>query len=86
MKNTVSISQAQRDLPGVIRRAEQGYTLAVTRHDETVAYILPRERLEALIETMELLANPHAMQAIHAAESGTTVWHSLDELDKDNAD
>ena len=35
----------------------------------------------AMIETMELLANPEAMNAVHEFESGQGKFYTVDELD-----
>jgi hypothetical protein len=31
--------------------------------DETVAFLVPRDRMEALLETMKIMANPRAVAA-----------------------
>ncbi len=81
MKNTYSISQAQSQFPRMVRESAGGGAIAVTRHDETVAYVVSRERMEAIVETMEILANPSAMRALHAYEKGLTRFHPLEALD-----
>ena len=54
--------------------------IAITRHDETVAYVVSRERMEAIVETMEILANPKAMQALRDYEKGKTRFHSVEDI------
>jgi PHD/YefM family antitoxin component YafN of YafNO toxin-antitoxin module len=56
MKNTYSITEAQRNLPGMVR--ELHGAAALTRHDEAVAYIVSREHWESVLETLEILADP----------------------------
>jgi antitoxin YefM len=80
MKTTVSVTQAQSQLPRLLRAKE---TIAVQRHEETVAYIVPRERMEALLETMEVLANPEAMRAIRRDQRGRSKYMPLSVLDED---
>lgn len=70
MKKTYTVKEAQRGLAGVVRTAERGHLATITRHDRPVAYVIGAERLNAIAETMELLANPAAMQAIRDAERG----------------
>jgi len=48
-----------------------------TRRDEVVGYLLSPDRMEAIIETMEILANPKAMRAIRDYEKGRTKFFSL---------
>lgn len=70
MKKAYTIKEAQRRLAAVVRTAERGDLATLTRHDRPVAYVIGAERLAAIAETMELLANPAAMQALRDAEAG----------------
>ena len=55
--------------------------MRIKRRDETVAYVLSRERMEALAETLEILANPEAMRAIERDRAGKGRYVDLDDLD-----
>lgn len=79
MKSTYSISRAQNQFPRLVREAEAG-AIAITRHDETVAYVVSRERMEAIVETMEVLANPDAMRALRLYERGRMSFHPIEDL------
>ena len=81
MKTTYSIAHAQSQFPRVVRESADGGAVAITRHDETVAYLVSRERMEAIVETMEVLANPAAMRALRAYERGAVTFHPLEALD-----
>jgi len=81
MKNTYSITRAQHDFPRLVRESAGSEAIAITRHDETVAYVVSSESMEAIVETMEVLANPRAMREIRAYERGKTTFHPLDVLD-----
>ena len=83
MRSTYSVTQAQSQLPSLIRKAEEGEAVRILRHNETVAYLVSRERMEAIVETMELLANPEAMKAIAAHQAGRVKFHSLAALRDD---
>jgi len=72
MPSTYSVTEAQSQLPGLIKRAEEGESVRIRRRDKTVALLVSRERMEAIVETMELLANPQAMKAIEAHRAGRT--------------
>ena len=78
MKTRISVSQAQAQLPRLLRSRE---TIALQRREETVAFIVPKERMEALLETMEILSNPEAMRAIRRDRSGKTKYLPLSVLD-----
>ena len=70
MSSTYSVAQAQSQLPRLIKQAEKGHAVAIRRRNETVAFLLSRERMEAIVETLEVLANPDAVKAIAAHRSG----------------
>lgn len=80
MKKTYTIKEAQRSLTGVVNTAEDGELATITRHDRPVAYVIGAERLNAIAETMELLANPAAMKAIRTAERNTGKVFDANEL------
>ncbi len=81
MKHTYTVSQAQSQLPQLIKEAEAGEPVCIRRRDETVAYVISRERMDAIVETLEILANPTAMSAIEAHRAGKTRFFPLGRLD-----
>ena len=70
MKSAYTIKEAQKNLSAVVRHAERGSLATITRRKKPVAHIVSAERLSAIAETMEILADPAAMKAIRDAESG----------------
>ncbi|MEO7300146.1 MAG: type II toxin-antitoxin system Phd/YefM family antitoxin [Verrucomicrobiota bacterium] len=82
MKTAYSVSKAQSNLPRVLKEAED-HVIAITRRDETIAYLISKERLESLIESLELMSNPKAMKAIRDAKAGRTKYLPLSALDED---
>ncbi|MDA3873574.1 MAG: type II toxin-antitoxin system prevent-host-death family antitoxin [Kiritimatiellae bacterium] len=83
MKNTYTITQAQQRFPAIVRETEELSVIPITRHQETVAYLVSKERMEAMAETLELLAQPEVMAQIHAFERGELQFHPLNALDGD---
>ena len=69
MKSAYTIKEAQKNLSAVVRHAERGSLATITRRKKPVAHIISAERLSAIAETMEILADPAAMKAIRDAES-----------------
>ncbi len=57
--------------------------MAITRHDQTVAYVISRERMEAIVETMEILANPRTMAVLRTYEAGKTRFRPVEALDRE---
>ncbi len=82
MKNTYNVARAQANLPRLLRQAEQ-QPIAITRHDETVAYLVSASRMGAIIETLEIMGNPAAMKAIREHQAGKTKFVPLSALDED---
>ncbi len=56
--------------------------VSITRDDHTVAFLITPERLETLLETREILANPAAMEAIEEAREGRGKFHSLEDFER----
>ena len=79
MKTRLSVTEAQRTL---LRLVESKETITLQKREETVAFIVPRERMEALLETMEVMANPAAMRAIRRDQSGKGKYLPLSVLDE----
>ena len=83
MDYTVSISQLQAQAPKLVRRVQHEGAISIARHGRTVAVLLSRERMEAIIETFELMGNPRAMKAIRDYEAGKAVMKDSSCLDED---
>ena len=66
-------------LPRILREAEE-QTVVITQRGKAVAYLLSPERFEAMLETMEIMSNPAAMEAIRDYKSGKTKFMPLDVL------
>jgi hypothetical protein len=80
VKTTFEVAEAQARLPKLVRAKQ---TVSLRQDDETVAFLVPRDRMEALLETMEILANPEAMNAIRRDQSGKGKYLPLSTLDED---
>jgi len=81
MKSTYTITEAQAKLPKLVREAGAGHAFGIARHGETVAYLISRERMEAILETLEIMANPKAMKAIRDARAGRGKSYPVEVLD-----
>jgi antitoxin YefM len=79
MKNEYSVEEAQVSLARILREAEE-QTVIITRRDKTVGYLLSPERFEAMLETIKIMSNPLAMEAIRDHKSGKTKFLPLDAL------
>ena len=69
MRSTYSVSEAQAQQPALLKKAQDDL-LSIAKSDKTVAYLLSAERMEAIAETLEIMADPKAMRAIGRARRG----------------
>jgi prevent-host-death family protein len=83
MKSTVTVSELQAQTPRIVRETERRGVVAVTRHGRVAAFIISKERVAAMIETMEILSEAEAMKAIRAFESGKLKMKPVACLDED---
>jgi hypothetical protein len=56
-------------------------SLATARHGKVVGIFLSKDRMEALVESMELLTDPEFKKALKEHKSGKTKLHDVAELD-----
>lgn len=78
-KVTYTISEAQANLPGLCR---SGKRFVISRRDKPVYVAMPLEDYDALLETMELLSNPKAMETLRAARKNRLAYKELDLSDE----
>jgi PHD/YefM family antitoxin component YafN of YafNO toxin-antitoxin module len=81
VRSTYSVSEAQAQLPALLKKA-QNDLIAIAKRDKTVAYLVSAERMEAIAETLEIMADPHAMQAIGRARRGQGKYYPVTILDE----
>jgi prevent-host-death family protein len=62
----VTITKAQSRLPKLCRDKRP---VLIISHDKPVSVLVPIEHYEAMIETMDLLANPKAMRVLRRAKA-----------------
>jgi len=74
----VNVTEAQAKLNQLINQD----SFAISRHGKVVGIYLSRDRIEALIETMELLSNSEFAKTLKEYESGRMKFYDAAELDK----
>lgn len=80
MKSTVSISEGQDSFPSLVKEAEEGRVMTITRHDAPVACVISYERMSAITETLEIMGNAEAMDAIAKHKVGRTQFGNIDDI------
>jgi prevent-host-death family protein len=80
MADSYTIKTAQQRFSALVQEAED-HPVTITRQGRAVAVLVSIERMEAIAETMEVLADPKAMAAIRRHREGRAAYHSLSALD-----
>lgn len=80
MKSTVSISEGQDQFPALVKAAERGNVVTVTRHNEPVACVISHERMSAITETLEIMSNAAAMKAVAENRAGRTRFGKITDI------
>ena len=75
----MTVSEAQANLPRLVKRD----SFAISRHGRVVGVYLSRERIEALVETVELLSDSEFTRALHEYESGKIKFRDLQVVEKE---
>jgi prevent-host-death family protein len=70
MESTITISRLNSNGSAAVRLARQQGQVAITEHGKPVAFLLSAAKVEAILETLEVLADPAAMRAIREYEAG----------------
>ena len=70
MSSTVTIAELQDQAPQVVKRAEKNGSVGVSRRGRTVAFVVSRERMEAILETLEIAADKTMMNSIRDFDTG----------------
>lgn len=79
MAVTYNIKEAQSGLPRLCRSGER---FIIANRNRPVVVALPIEDFDALLETMDVLADKAAMKAVRGARQGTTKYRPLDLADE----
>jgi len=80
MSDSYTIKTAQQNFSSVVQEAADR-PVTISNHGKAVAVMMSIERMEAIAETKEMLADPKAMAAILKHREGRAVYHDLSALD-----
>jgi PHD/YefM family antitoxin component YafN of YafNO toxin-antitoxin module len=69
MVNTYSIAKGQAQFPRLVKQAQDSI-VSIERRGQVEAYLIGRERMEAIAETMELLANDEFRSTLRDYRAG----------------
>ncbi len=74
MPDTYNMKEVQANLSKLCR---SGKRFVIANRNQPVVVAMPVEDFEALMETMDVLADPAAMTAIRSAKAGKTQYRPL---------
>jgi antitoxin YefM len=72
-----------RNAPAVVRQAQSKGAVTVSRNGKVVGFLISRDRMEAILETLDIMADPAAMKAIRDYEAGKLKFKDVSCLDDD---
>ena len=64
VNSAMTISKLNQNGSAAVRIARDQGQLAITEHGETVAFILSAEKVEGILDTLEILGDGEAMKTI----------------------
>jgi prevent-host-death family protein len=70
MKKTYTVREFQRETAGAVNVAESGALVTITRRGRPVVHLISEERLGAMLDTMEFLADPQFMRELKKLKAG----------------
>jgi prevent-host-death family protein len=82
-QDTCSISDFARNPAAIVRQAQQKGSVTVCRNGRVVGFLISRDRMEAILETLELMGDPDAMKAIRQYEASKARLKDVSCLDDD---
>jgi antitoxin YefM len=78
---TTSLADAKARLSELVASVAGTWErVVITKNGRPAAVLIAVEDLEALIETLEILTDPDAMRAIHAADQPDAEWTTGEEM------
>ena len=80
MKTTYSVTEGQARFPQLVKQAA-GELITIERHGAVAAFLVGRDRMEAIAETMELLANDEFRATLKKYQAGQLKMTPLDSAD-----
>ncbi len=69
MAKTVGVKEAHQQLTKLIRAAEKGDQVVITREGTPVAVLLSTDKYNSMMATLEEMADPGALRALREAQA-----------------
>jgi len=73
----VTIAELQAQAPRVVRAAQKRGVLGLTRQGRLVAFMVSRETMESLLETIELQKSEELMALVRQDKAGQVAYRPM---------
>jgi antitoxin YefM len=85
MPQTLDISEARKQLNSIDERLKDERVIVITRHNKKAFAVVDLEYLSAVMETIEILSDPEAMQMLQKslADIRAGRLHDHDDVEKE---
>ena len=83
MSSILTTVTEKTELARLLRQCVKGRTIAIRQGEQTLAYLVPKDRMEAIAETLDIMANPKALKAIRDYKAGKLSFRPVSALDED---
>jgi PHD/YefM family antitoxin component YafN of YafNO toxin-antitoxin module len=81
MPNTLDISEARKKFNTLDAELEKTPVIIITRHNKDTFAVVNIEYLEAIVDTMDILGDPEAMQMLQESVRAIEDGHLIDQED-----
>lgn len=81
MNSTLDISEARKQLNSLDERLKDEHVIVITRHSKKAFAVVDLEYLSAVMETVEVLSDPEAMQMLRQSIDDIRARRLLDHDD-----
>jgi PHD/YefM family antitoxin component YafN of YafNO toxin-antitoxin module len=85
MNSTLDISEARKQLNSIDDKLKDQRVIAITRHNKKAFYVVDLEYFSAVLETIEILSDPDAMQMLEKSLADIRAGrvHNHDEVEEE---
>ncbi len=72
VRHLVGVKEAHRNLPKLLRQAEKGNQIVVSRKGKPVAVVIGVREYNSIMATLEEMADPGALRALREAQADSS--------------
>jgi PHD/YefM family antitoxin component YafN of YafNO toxin-antitoxin module len=77
----LTITELSKYAPRAVADTEKAGVRAILKHGRAVAFLVSRQVMESILETMELQQNPELMKQVRQHKAGKLKFHKVTDED-----